>query len=118
MDKDLRYLQEEIIRFRDARDWKQFHNPKDLALSIVLEASELMEHFQWKSQNEVDVYVKSHKEDIGAEMSDVLNYLLILANDLGIDLLGVSLRKLAKNNEKYSVKNAKGNHTKYTEFTK
>lgn len=113
---DLKDLQNRIIEFRDAREWKQFHNPKDLSISVILEAAELLEHFQWKSAQEIEAHLKSHKEDIADEMADVLNYLLILANDLDIDLLDASEKKLAKNNAKYDATKSKGNHKKYTEL--
>jgi len=113
---DLNDLQNRIIEFRDARDWKQFHNPKDLSISIALEAAELLEHFQWKTPDEVDERVASHREDIADEMSDILNYLLILAHDLDINLLEAADKKLAKNNAKYDAEKSKGNHKKYTEL--
>lgn len=71
MDK-IKNLTNRIIAFRDARDWKQFHNPKDLALSLVLEATEVMEHFQWKSKEEMEEYIVTNKSDIGEELADVL----------------------------------------------
>ena len=113
---DLKDLQNRIIEFRDARNWKQFHNPKDLSISITLEASELLEHFQWKSPEEVTKHINTHDEDIADEMADILNYLLILANDLNIDLLDASNKKLAKNNAKYDAEKSNGNHKKYTEL--
>ena len=75
-------LTKKIIAFRDERDWKQFHNPKDLAISLVLEAGEVMEHFQWKTKEEIEVHIRTHKEDIADELADVLHYLLILSHDL------------------------------------
>jgi NTP pyrophosphatase (non-canonical NTP hydrolase) len=113
---DISDLQKKIIEFRDERDWKQFHNPKDLAISLSLEASEFLEHFQWKSPEEIDKHLLKHKEDVSDELADVLNYILIIANDLDIDLMQASLKKLAKNSEKYEVSKAHGNHKKYTEL--
>jgi len=104
---------EKIINFRNERDWKQFHWPKDLALSLVLEAGEVMEHFQWKNEEEIKEYLKTHQEEIGDELADVFNYLLIMAHDFGIDLAAASERKIEKNVKKYPVEKAKGNHTKY-----
>jgi len=69
---DLSDLQKKIIAFRDARDWKQFHNPKDLSISLVLEATELLEHFQWKSHEEMTEHVKTHKIEVSDELADVL----------------------------------------------
>jgi len=109
----LENLAKEIISFRDERDWKQFHNPKDLALSIALEAAEVMEHFQWKNEKEIDEYIKTNKDDIADELADVLQFLLIMSHDLDINLEKACLTKLAKNREKYPVHKAKGVHTKY-----
>ena len=75
-----------IIEFRDARDWKQFHNPKDVAISLSLEAGEVLEHFQWKNKEEVATYVITHKNEIGEELADVLFVVLCLANQTGINL--------------------------------
>jgi len=113
---DLKVLQKKIIAFRDERDWKQFHNPKDLAISLSLEASELLEHFQWKTPEEISSYVLKNKNDISDELADVLNYVLIIANDLDIDIMMASLKKLKKNSEKYAVEKSRGNHKKYTEL--
>ena len=112
----LEEVQKKIIAFRDARDWKQFHTPKDLATGLTLEAGEVAEHFLWKDEAEIIEYLKTHKEEIGDEMGDVLNYLLIMANDFGIDLLDATSKKIDKNAEKYPVEKAKGRHTKYTEL--
>jgi len=105
-----------IVAFRDARDWKQFHNPKDLSLSLVLEATEVMEHFQWKSKEEMETYVVSHKEAISDELADVLYWVLLMSHDLDIDLLKALESKLQKNEAKYPEAKAKGNHAKYTEL--
>ncbi len=109
-------IQKKIIAFRDARDWKQFHTPKDLATGLCLESGEVAEHFLWKNPSEIEEYLKNHKEEIGDELGDVLNYLLIMANDFGIDLLDVTDKKIDKNAQKYPVDKAKGKNTKYTEL--
>ena len=115
---DLRELQQKIIEFRDARDWEQFHNPKDVAISLVLEAGELLEHFQWKNKKEVDKHVRENIDDVSDELSDVLYWVLLLAHDLKIDLPAALNKKMQKNAEKYPVKKAKGNHKKYTDLEK
>lgn len=102
-----------IINFRDARDWKQFHNPKDVSLSLVLEAGEVMEHFQWKDKKEIEKYVKINKDDIGEELADVLYWILLMGHDLDIDVFDALDKKIKKNEEKYPVEKAKGKHTKY-----
>lgn len=113
---DLNDLQKQIVGYRDERDWKQFHNPKDLAISLSLEAAEVLEHFQWKSPEEMTAYVKSHKDQISDELADVLYWVLLMANDLDIDIIKASHAKLQKNRIKYPVEKSKGNHKKYTEL--
>lgn len=106
-------LTKRIIAFRDARDWKQFHNPKDVALSMVLEAGEVMEHFQWKNKEEMEKYVKENKTAIGEELADVLYWVLLMSYDLNIDILNALEHKIEINEGKYPVEKAKGKHTKY-----
>lgn len=109
-------LQEKVVAFRDARDWKQFHNPKDLAISLLLEAGEVLEHFQWKNADEMAKHVVDKKEDVGEELADVFYWILLIANDLDIDLAEAFNKKLAKNEAKYPKEKASGNHKKYTEL--
>ncbi|GAA5072299.1 nucleotide pyrophosphohydrolase [Lysobacter panacisoli] len=113
---DLANIQRRIREFRDARDWMQFHNPKNLAISIVLEATELLEHFQWKSPDESEAHAKAARDDIADEIADVSVYLIELADNLGIDLEQAILRKLDKNAAKYPAEKSKGNAKKYTEL--
>lgn len=113
---DIKQLTEKIKKFRDERDWMQFHNHKDMALSMILEAGEVLEHFQWKSKKEIEKYVKENKDDIAEEIADVGMYLFELADNLGIDLKTAMLKKLDKNNKKYPVEKAKGKHTKYNKL--
>lgn len=112
----IQQLIKRIINFRDARDWKQFHNPKDVALSLVLEAAEVMEHFQWKSAKEIEEHVKANKGDIADELSDTLYYILLMAHDLDIDVVKALEDKMLKNEQKYPVEKAKGKHTKYNKL--
>jgi len=114
--KSLDDLQKSVVKFRDERDWKQFHNPKDLAISLVLEAAEVMEHFQWKNKEEMESHLQSHRKDVGEELSDVLYWVLLMANDLKVDVVEVFEEKLKKNAEKYPIEKAKGKHSKYTEL--
>jgi len=109
-------LAKRIIDFRDARDWKQFHNPKDLALSLVLEATEVMEHFQWKNATEMKKHLKDNKSEVADELADTLYWLLLMSHDFDIDLLDALDKKLKKNEAKYPVEKAKGKHTKYTKL--
>lgn len=108
-------LQAMIRTFVDERDWNQFHNPKDLSISLSLEAAEVLEHFQWKNHEEMERYAKSHKDDVGEELADVLYWVLLLANKLDVDLSSAFKAKMLKNAAKYPVEKAKGNHKKYTE---
>jgi NTP pyrophosphatase (non-canonical NTP hydrolase) len=105
-----------IVNFRDKRDWKQFHNPKDLAISLVLESTEFMEHFQWKNEKEIQEHLKNKKHEVSEELADVLYWVLLIANDFNIDILKELNRKMKKNMEKYPEDKAKGKHTKYTEL--
>ena len=109
-------LTRKILAFRNARDWAQFHNPKDVAISLTLEAAELLEHFQWKTPAQVKAHIKARKEDISDELADVLYYTLLLAHDLKIDPAKALASKLKKNAKKYPVRKAKGRITKYTEL--
>jgi len=113
---DIKSLTNRIIKFRDARDWKQFHNPKDVSLSLVLEAGEVMEHFQWKNKEEMEKYIVTNKEDIGEELADVLYWVLLMSHDLKIDVLEALEKKIKKNESKYPVEKAKGKHTKYNKL--
>lgn len=113
---DLKKMQQRIVDFRDARDWKQFHNPKDMALSLSLEAAELIEHFQWKNNDEIVSYVKNHKEGIGEELVDVFYWVLLIAHDLDMDLPKIFEKKMQDNEAKYTIERSKGNHKKYTEL--
>jgi len=110
---DIKQLTEKIKKFRDARNWKQFHNPKDLALSLTLEAAEVLEHFQWKNKEEIDKYIKTNKSDVGEELSDVLYWVLLMSSDLDIDIAKALEKKMKQNEKKYPVDKARGKHTKY-----
>ncbi len=115
MDK-IKLLTQKIIKFREVRDWKQFHNPKDLALSLVLEAGEVMEHFQWKNEKEIKEYIKENKDEIGEELADVLYWVLLMAFDLKIDILQALDKKIQRNESRYPVEKAKGKYTKYNKL--
>ena len=104
---------EQILKFRDERDWKQFHNPKDLAISISLEAAELLEIFQWSAE---DVWCEEKKEKVREELADVLMYCILMADISGLDLDEIIQEKLKKNAEKYPVEKAYGSKEKYTKL--
>ena len=103
----------EILKFRDERDWKQFHNPKDLAISISLEAAELLEVFQWSGS---DVSGDTKKEKIKEELADVLIYCVHMADACGLDMDHIVQEKMKKNSGKYPVDKAKGRSEKYSEL--
>lgn len=115
--QNLSILLKKLRKFTKERDWEQFHNHKDLAISLSLEAAEVLEHFQWKSPQEVEDYCKTHKDHIADEIADVLKYLISLSDNLGVkDIVAVAIKKLEKDALKYPVQKAKGKHTKYTDL--
>lgn len=101
-------LKDEIIKFQKERDWKKFHTPENLAKSISIEAAELLEHFQWGNDYDVD--------DVAEELADVLIYCFYMADTLDLDVKEIMLNKLDKNAEKYPVDKSYGVSTKYTEL--
>lgn len=113
---DLDKLQQRIVQLRNERDWQKFHTPKDMAISLSLEASEVLELFQWKSHEEVEQYLKENKDKLSDELADVLAYLLMIAHDQDIDLTDAFEKKMQKNETKYPIAKSKGRHTKYTEL--
>lgn len=98
---DIQSLINSVNKFRDDRNWRQYHNPKDLAISISIEAAELLEDFQWISSEKA---LQENKENIREEIADVLIYSLMLCSDLGLDVKGIVEEKLEKNGEKYPVR--------------
>lgn len=104
-------LTRKIVEFRDERDWSQFHALKDSALSLNLEASEVLELFQWKAGDHIP-----ESEPLGDELADVLYWTLLMAHDAGIDLATAFERKMAKNAAKYPVEKARSSSAKYTEL--
>ena len=107
---DWEKLQKILIEFRDARDWAQFHNAKDLALALSIEASELNELFLWKNPEEADI------EKLKEELADVIGYALLLAEKYKLDINKIVIDKIKKNNEKYPVVKVKGSAKKYTDL--
>lgn len=109
-------LIQKIIAFRDARDWKQFHTPKDLAISLLLESAEVAEHFQWKSDAEISEHLQKHKSDVAAELADVLYWVLLMSHDYKIDIAEALAQKLDENEKKYPISKSRGQHKKYTDL--
>jgi NTP pyrophosphatase (non-canonical NTP hydrolase) len=111
-------LVRQVLAFRDERDWRQFHSPKDLAISISLEAAELLERFQWKSPTEVAALVSDPqgRRHVSWEMADILILLISLADVLGTDLLKAAQEKLQENARRYPVERARGTARKYRDL--
>lgn len=107
---DIEEITGALVRFREERDWQQFHNPKDLALAISIEAGELLEAFLWKPAEE------AKKEKIEEELADILAFAFLLAHEKGIDVKQAVLDKIEKNRQKYPVEKAKGTAKKYDEL--
>lgn len=107
-----------IKKFRDERDWLQFHNPKDMATAISIESSELQELFLWKSKKEIEEYIKDKKniEEISDEFGDIFFFAIELADNLGIDIEEAVLKKMVKSSKKYPIEKAKGRADKYTKL--
>lgn len=101
---------QELLKFRNDRDWEQFHNPKDLALAINIEAGELLELFLWKSPDEAD------KEKVKEELADILAFCFLLADKYQFDIKQIVLDKIKQNAEKYPIDKAKGTAKKYNEL--
>ena len=107
---DIKNITEVLIKFRNERDWEQFHNPKDLAVALNIEAGELLENFLWKSSEE------AKKDKVKEELADVFAYALLLAEKYDFDVKEIVLEKIKKNGEKYPVEKSKGTAKKYTEL--
>ena len=113
---EIKEITQKIKKFRDERDWMQFHNHKDMALSLLVEAAEVLEHFQWKSNEEIENYTESSKNEIADELADVSICLFELADNMKIDLPKAIMIKLEKNAKKYPVTKAKGSNLKYNKL--
>ena len=109
-------LQDAVEAFVAERDWAQFHSPKNLAMSVAIEAAEIMEHFQWCTAEESRAPAAEKRAMVANEIGDVLIYLVRLARVLDIDLVDAATDKLAQNREKYPIDKAKGRATKYVDF--
>tara|TARA_B100000787_G_C15936529_1_gene183071 strand:+ start:20 stop:349 length:330 start_codon:yes stop_codon:yes gene_type:complete len=107
---DIKELTEALIKFRNEREWEQFHNPKDLALAINIESSELLEEFLWKKHEEANV------EKVKEELADVFAYAFLLADKYDFDIKQIVLDKINKNGEKYPIEKSKGTAKKYNQL--
>ncbi len=110
-------LKEKLLDFRERRDWEKFHTPKDLAISLVLEAAELLENFQWKTNSEVvHLLTGKDREKIYEEIADIAIYISYLCHDLNVSLEEIVTTKLAKNEKKYPADKVKGSAKKYNKY--
>lgn len=116
MSDDVQALQAALRQFADERDWSQFHTPKNLAASLSIEAAEVLEHFQWLTDEQSKNLSPEQRDKVALEIADVLLYLLQLADKLQIDPVAAAKNKLAINAEKYPVDKARGSSKKYTEL--
>lgn len=114
----LHELKEKVKDFCDARDWDQFHDAKELAIALSIEVAELLEHFRWKSRDEVNhrFTIPEKRKEIEGELSDCLYFILRIAQMYDIDLSKALSEKMEENDRKYPVEKAKGSHKKYNEF--
>ncbi len=113
---DLDKLKQRIGEFADARDWNQFHSPKNLSMALSVEVAEVVEHFQWLTEEQSKNLPQNKLDEVEAELADTFIYLIRMADKLDIDLLSATMNKIAVNEQKYPVEKARGNAKKYTEL--
>ncbi|CAN5444115.1 nucleotide pyrophosphohydrolase [soil metagenome] len=116
MSSEIQLLTQALRSFSRERDWEKFHSPKNLAMALAVEAAELLEHFQWMTEDESKTQIPETAAEIAAEAADVFLYLLQLADKLGIDLVDEARAKMQTNALKYPVDLAKGSRTKYNKL--
>ncbi len=112
----LKSLTESVVGFRDRRNWKQFHNTKDMALSLSLEVAELLELMQWRNGDDLDTHLSKHLRDVGEELSDILYWTLLIAHDLEVDLNSAFRKKMVDNEAKYPETTARNSCKKYDQL--
>jgi dCTP diphosphatase len=115
MDAALESLRDELRRFAADRDWSQFHSPKNLASALTVEAAELLEHFQWLTEEQSGNLAPETRDAVAHELADVFLYLLQLADKLNVDLVEAARNKLALNARKYPVERSRGHSRKYNQ---
>jgi NTP pyrophosphatase (non-canonical NTP hydrolase) len=113
---DLHFLRDKLRSFAEVRDWEQFHTPKNLSMALMVEVAELMEHFQWLTQEQSTRLSEETKADVADELADVLLYLVRISDTLEVDLFEAALHKLDKNAAKYPVERVRGSAKKYSEY--
>lgn len=113
---DIKTLLQKVIAFSNDRDWHTFNQPKDVAMSLVIEASEVLEKLQWRQGEDLDSYIEKHKEEIADELGDVLHAFLLVCHTLDVDPVEAFENKLRKTAEKYPTEKVKGIPDKYSEL--
>jgi NTP pyrophosphatase (non-canonical NTP hydrolase) len=116
MSDSISELTSQIQTFVDARDWRKFHNAKDLAVAIAAEAGELMQHFVWQQDDQIEKRLEKNREEIASEIADVAILLFEFADNLGMNLGEVMQAKIARNDIRYPVEKSRGNNLKYSEL--
>ena len=116
MSDSIAELTAQIQTFVDAREWRKFHNAKDLAVAIAAEAGELMQHFVWQQEEQIEKRLENHREEIASEIADVAILLFEFADNLGMNLGDVMQAKIARNDVRYPVEKSRGNNLKYSEL--
>ncbi len=116
MTDSIQELTVQIRAFVAAREWRQFHGPKELAVAITAEAGELLQHFVWQTSEQSAARVRNRREEIAGEIADIAILLLEMADDIGLDLAQVIRTKLAQNERRYPVEKARGSNKKYNEL--
>ena len=114
---DIQTLRLRLREFADVRDWNQFHSPKNLSMALSVEVAELVEHFQWLTEEQSKSLPQNVLDEVSSELADTLLYLIRLADKLDIDLMTAAQNKMELNGQKYPVEKARGNAKKYTEFS-
>ncbi|MDO9005055.1 MAG: nucleotide pyrophosphohydrolase [Aquabacterium sp.] len=116
MNDPIQQLAQDLNQFAQARDWRQFHSPKNLASALTVEASELLEHFQWLTEAQSHQLDDDKRQAVAFEMADVLLYLVQLSSALNIDLMDAARRKMVINAQRYPVEQSRGNSKKHSEL--
>ncbi|MDH5445006.1 MAG: nucleotide pyrophosphohydrolase [Gammaproteobacteria bacterium] len=114
---EIEQLNKKLKQFAVERDWEQFHAPKNLAMALIVEAAELVEHFQWLNEQQSYELQEDKRQEVAYELADIFIYSIRLAERLDIDLLETAKQKIAINEKKYPVEKVKGSSKKYTEYT-
>ncbi len=114
---DLAIIKRRILGFVNERDWTQFHTPKDVAISLSLEAAEVLEHFQWKDDDEVTKHLRENKQAVAEELMDVLYWVVLMCHYFDIDIPESFEKKMQKNEAKYPATDSRSRHDKYTVYT-